>query len=200
MMSNIFLREYFMAQIIDNDSLVEALFEIFRSHGYEGTTISLLSEVTGLQKSSLYHRFPAGKADMAKAVVNYVSSQLHKHVIEPLLDSKEMPERRFSYMISTIKTFYEDGRKNCLLNVLNLGEANAEIKALQNNDYNAWLAALNKLGKEVGMSQQNAEVWSERFLIIVEGALVIQRLTSVMQTFEKQMEFEQQQFFQQCRK
>lgn len=187
-------------QIIDNDSLVEALFEIFRSHGYEGTTISLLSEVTGLQKSSLYHRFPAGKVDMAKAVVNHVSSQLHKHVIEPLLDNKESPEKRFSNMISIIKTFYEDGRKNCLLNVLNLGEANKEIKALQNNDYNAWLAALNKLGKEVGMSQQNAEVWSERFLIIVEGALVIQRLTSVMQTFEKQMEFEQQQFFQQCRK
>jgi len=46
-----------MAKAInENTALIEALFDIFRNHGYEGTTISLLSEVTGLQKSSLYHQ------------------------------------------------------------------------------------------------------------------------------------------------
>ncbi len=70
-------------QTIDDHSLAESLFDVFRSRGYEGATLSLLSEVTGLKKSSLYHRFPAGKDDMVKAVVLYVSSQLHTHIIEP---------------------------------------------------------------------------------------------------------------------
>lgn len=180
----------------ENTALIEALFDIFRNHGYEGTTISLLSEVTGLQKSSLYHHFPKGKEDMLKAVVSYVSKQIQQHIIAPLLDTQIKPENRFGNMIATIKAFYSDGRKNCLLNVLNLGDAKVEINKLQNDDYSAWLNALIQLGEEVGMSQPEANNWAERFLIIIEGALVIQRLTSNKQTFEKHMVYEQKQFQQ----
>jgi len=183
-------------QISENAVLIEALFDIFRNHGYEGTTISLLSEITGLQKSSLYHHFPKGKEDMLKTVVSYVSLQIQQHIIAPLLDTQVKPEKRFSNMIATVKTFYSQGKKNCLLNVLNLGEAKIDIKKLQNDDYSAWLNALARLGVEVGMSQQEAENWSERFVIIMEGALVIQRLTSNVQTFEKHMDYEQKQFQQ----
>jgi len=178
----------------ENTALTQALFDIFRNHGYEGTTISLLSEVTGLQKSSLYHHFPKGKEDMLKAVVEFVSAQIQQHVIAPLLDTQVKPEKRFSNMIATIKAFYSDGRKNCLLNVLNLGDVKTEINKLQNNDYSAWQNTLVELGKEVGLSQQEAKNWAERFVVIVEGALVIQRLTGDTQIFEKQMQYEQAQF------
>jgi TetR/AcrR family transcriptional regulator, lmrAB and yxaGH operons repressor len=181
-------------QTNENTALIQALFDIFRNHGYEGTTISLLSEVTGLQKSSLYHHFPKGKEDMLKAVVEFVSAQIQQHIIAPLLDTQVKPEKRFSNMIATIKAFYSDGRKNCLLNVLNLGDVKTEINKLQNNDYEAWQNALVELGKEVGLSQQEAKNWAERFIIIIEGALVIQRLTGDKQTFEKHMEYEQKQF------
>jgi len=101
-------------QANENTALIEALFDIFRNHGYEGTTISLLSEVTGLQKSSLYHHFPAGKKDMLKAVVDYVSMQIQQHIITPLLDKQVKAEKRFNNMIATIKAFYADGKKNCM--------------------------------------------------------------------------------------
>lgn len=181
-------------QTNENSALIQALFEIFRSHGYEGTTISLLSEVTGLQKSSLYHHFPKGKEDMLKAVVEFVSGQIQQYVIAPLLDVQISPEKRFSNLIATIKAFYGDGSKNCLLNVLNLGDAKSEINKLQNNDYDAWLGALIQLGLEIGLSQQEAENWAEQFLVVVEGALVIQRLKGDKQTFDKHMAREQAQF------
>jgi AcrR family transcriptional regulator len=184
-------------QTIDDHSLAESLFEVFRSRGYEGATLSLLSEVTGLKKSSLYHRFPAGKDDMVKAVALYVSSQLHEHVIQPLLNSNEIPEIRFENMLTTIKAFYDDGKKNCLLNVLGLGETKAEINELLNNDYNAWLAALIKLGRETGLNQNAAKKRSEHFLIVVEGTLVIQRLTNNRLAFQNSMEYEKKQFFKQ---
>lgn len=187
-------------QTIDGNSLLESLFEIFRNRGYEGTTISQLSEMTGLKKSSLYHRFPAGKDDMVKAVVRYVSAQLHQHIIGPLLDSQEAPEKRFSDMLATVKAIYSDGRKNCLLNVLNLGGAKDDIKALLNRDYQDWIAALAKLGLEVGMDPQEAAIWSGHFLTIVQGALVIQRLTGDASTFGNCMEYEQKQFLKRCNK
>jgi len=183
-------------QTIDNDSLVESLFEIIRCHGYEGATISLLSEATGLKKSSLYHRFPAGKDDMVKAVVSHISAQLHQLVIAPLSACQETPEKRFSDMLATLKAFYCAGQKNCLLNVLSLGEAKDEIKASLNKDYKAWLGALYKLGQEAGLKQDEAKVRAEHFLISVQGALVIQRLTDNPLIFENCMAHEQERFFQ----
>ena len=183
-------------QVTNNTALIAALFDIFRNHGYEGTTISLLSEVTGLKKSSLYHHFPAGKEDMLKVVVGYVSQQVDQHVITPLLDTQVKPEIRFTNMLAIIKTFYSEGKKNCLLNVLNLGDAKAEINKLQNNDYQAWINALIELGKEVGLNEIDATDWAERLLIVIEGTLVIQRLTNNAQTFEKQLAYEQKQFNQ----
>ena len=186
-----------MAKAInENTALIEALFDIFRKHGYEGTTISLLSEVTGLQKSSLYHHFPKGKEDMLKAVVGFVSGKIHQHVITLLLDKKVNPEKRFSNLIATITRFYSDGRKNCLLNVLNLGDTKVEINKLQNDDYSAWLKALIQLGKDAGVDEPEAKSWAQRFLVIVEGAIVIQRLTNDLQTFERHMEYEKKQFSQ----
>jgi AcrR family transcriptional regulator len=198
MSSIFFILDLRMAhQTIDDTSLTESLFEVFRDHGYEGTSISQLSEVTGLKKSSLYHRFPAGKDDMVKAVVLYVSEQLQSKVIEPLRDNKQSPQKRFSNMVSALKEFYVSGKKNCILNVLTIGEQKPEINALLNEGYNGWLAALTKLAKEAGINPPEAETRSKRFLIIVEGALVIQRLTNNAATFQQSIEHEQLEFFKQ---
>lgn len=80
-------------QTIDDISLVQALLDVFRLRGYEGTTLMLLSEVTGLKKSSLYHRFQAGKEDMVNAVVRYVNERLQEQIIVSLLNTKQSPEK-----------------------------------------------------------------------------------------------------------
>jgi AcrR family transcriptional regulator len=184
-------------QTITQDALVESLFEIIRCHGYEGTTIALLSDITGLKKSSLYHRFPAGKDDMVKAVVQYVSAQLQQFIIAPLLERQVPPEERFSTMLATARGFYSAGNKNCLLNVLSLGEAKDEIKTLLQQDYAAWFEALSALAQEAGLIPPEAAARAEHFLIAVQGALVVQRLTDNPLTFDNCMEYQQKQFFRQ---
>ncbi|MFH2134494.1 MAG: TetR/AcrR family transcriptional regulator [Pseudomonadota bacterium] len=181
-------------QSTPNDTIMESLFEVFRCHGYEGTTLSQLSEVTGLRKSSLYHYFPEGKVDMVKAVVSYFSGQLQQNVIEPLLDTQKTPQARFSTMVETLKTFYSNGAKNCLLNTLSLGEAKEEIRAQVSKNYFAFLEALQKLGMEAGLKSNDAKLWAERFLVVVEGTLIIQRLTANPLAFDKAMDFERKQF------
>src|SRR5437762_12723369 len=51
-------------------ALLPVLGEVFRAHGYEGATLALITEATGLGKGSLYHFFPGGKAQMAAAVLD----------------------------------------------------------------------------------------------------------------------------------
>jgi len=186
-----------MAQlIIEDNALTIAVFETFRKYGYEGTTITLLSKVTGLKKSSLYHRFPEGKADMAKTVATYMQTQIQQGVIMPLLNKAIAPEERFKQIITTLQAFYADGAKSCLLNVLSLGDVAPDLKQVLSTIYDTLLYALEKLVQEIGMDSHEAKLWSERFLIFLQGALVIQHLTKNEEMFTLQMQDQQQAFNQ----
>ena len=43
---------------VNEDELLDRLTDVFRTYGYEGASLSKISEATGLQRASLYHRFP----------------------------------------------------------------------------------------------------------------------------------------------
>ena len=172
---------------IDDQALAETLFEVFRNHGYEGATIAQLSEATGLKKSSLYHRFPAGKEDMARAVVLHVGGLLQTLVITPLQDSSIAPDKRFDQMVAVLKVFYADGTKNCLLNVLNLGTPNKKVRERLRKGYEACRDALGDLAKEIGSSDKKARAQAGYFFMLMEGALVIQRLSNDPKTFRESL-------------
>jgi AcrR family transcriptional regulator len=182
---------------IDDTALAETLFEVFRNHGYEGATIAQLSEATGLKKSSLYHRFPAGKEDMARAVVMHVGELLQTLLITPLIDDSTSPEKRFDQMVTVLKAFYAEGNKNCLLNVLNLGTPHTEINQMLLGAYESVVAALTRLAKDAGIAARDATARATYFMMLLEGALVIQRLTGDAQTFSRSMAHAKKLFFAQ---
>jgi TetR/AcrR family transcriptional repressor of lmrAB and yxaGH operons len=64
-----------LATITDAELLTKCT-EVFRTYGFEGATMSRISAATGLEKGSLYHRFPGGKEEMA------VAEQLRKFYAE----------------------------------------------------------------------------------------------------------------------
>jgi TetR/AcrR family transcriptional repressor of lmrAB and yxaGH operons len=43
--------------------VVPLVAEVFRELGYEGTSLSSITDKTGLSKGSLYHFFPDGKEE-----------------------------------------------------------------------------------------------------------------------------------------
>ena len=52
------------APLHTKEEVVERLLAVLRRDGFEGASLSVLSEATGLGRSSLYHHFPDGKSDM----------------------------------------------------------------------------------------------------------------------------------------
>ena len=46
---------------MSKEQIIPQLIPIFRHYGYEGATVSRLSEATELKKASLYHHFQGGK-------------------------------------------------------------------------------------------------------------------------------------------
>src|SRR5690242_957274 len=104
-------------QSVDEEELLSRLASVFRDLGYEGASLSDLSEAAGLQKASLYHRFPGGKQQMAEEVLSSALSWFSEHVLAPL-KAEGSAETRVAMVARQLDAFYAGGRKACLLNML----------------------------------------------------------------------------------
>lgn len=115
-------------QKVNDVQLVTRLAEVFRTHGYEGASLSLISQRTGLQRASLYHRFPEGKLQMAEAVLDWVDERFIGHVLAPLSEAGE-PSQRVAETAKRLDGYFDGGRNSCLLDVLSLGDATEALRA-----------------------------------------------------------------------
>ena len=169
---------------IDEDTLIEKLMDVFRLHGYEGASLSLIAEATGLKRASLYHRFPGGKEEMAEAVLSHVDNWFVSHVLAPLTGSGT-PAARIQEMAKRLNEFYGGGKKSCLLDSLTLGHADDPIRRHIEKSIAAWLEAMASVARESGLSPAMAKERAEEALVGIQGALVLARGTGNRKPFAR---------------
>lgn len=97
---------------MSRERAIAKIIPIFRQHGYEGTTLKMLSQATGLGKASLYHYFPNGKEGIGTAVLEYIGSGFSKTVLKPLTGRGE-PAEKIQKMCQGLREFYRQGKINC---------------------------------------------------------------------------------------
>src|SRR5262245_32120345 len=102
------------APLLTKAEMLARLLDLLRDKGFDGTSLSDISESTGLGKSSLYHHFPKGKEGIALGVLAYLEEQLEDALFEPMRSSGS-PKHKLDRMLDTIDHFYEGGKKACLL-------------------------------------------------------------------------------------
>lgn len=159
---------------IEQEELVEKLFEVFRESGYEGASLMQLSEVTGLKKPSLYHRFPGGKEEMVEIVLDYADNWMSEHVIK-VLDGEGDPFERLTLALQNMQALYDDGRKACILRALSLGSSLTLFNERIQQSFSLLLDGFSKWATSIHFSSQNAKTLAENILIRIQGALVVAR-------------------------
>ena len=162
------------APLIAREEVVRRLLTVFRSRGFDGASLAELSKASGLGKSSLYHYFPGGKEDMARAVLDEVASWMRQHVLEPLVASGP-PVRRLSRMIAALDDLYDCGRAACLLGNMLVGDSQRLFQTPLKAAFNEWIAALATLARDAGQPPARARVWAEEVVLSIEGALMLSR-------------------------
>ena len=166
------------------EEIVTKLIPIFRYYGYEGATISRLSEATGLKKASLYHHFQGGKEQMAEAVLKYLSDQIDKQIFAPL-KSNQPANKRIQSMTEGIAKFYESGKAPCLLAVMSLGEADNLFHHQLEQSLQKWLEELSKVVEETGVEPEEARLRAEDAIMMIQGSLVLVRVTDNIEPFKR---------------
>jgi len=78
-------------RVISDDAFLE-IADLFRTYGFKGVSLKMLSDKTGLEKASLYYRHPEGKDQIVKAVAEYVPAWFEFNIFD-LLDGTGTPQR-----------------------------------------------------------------------------------------------------------
>ena len=64
-------------QVAERSDTIPALANVFRTYGFDGASLAVITEHTGLGKGSLYNFFPRGKEEMAEVVLDEVDGDLY---------------------------------------------------------------------------------------------------------------------------
>jgi AcrR family transcriptional regulator len=169
---------------LTKEEVLDRLLTTFREKGYDGASLAELSTTTGLGKSSLYHHFPGGKADMAEQVLEHLEAALERTLFVPLR-SKASPDKKLAAMLDTIAAFYENGRRACLLERLCASAESRQFRRPLANAFAKWIGAAEALARESGLPKATARARAEELVVRVEGALVVAAGTGDTKIFER---------------
>lgn len=170
--------------LLPKEEVIERLAVAFRDLGYEGTSLTRLSEATGLKKASLYYYFPGGKEEMAAVVIEQVEAWFGENVFKPL-QGEEAPETRIKKMASALNRFYCGGTRACILDVFAIGQAGTLFSSQLVEGLKAWEKVIAEVLMEAGIDKATARERAEDALVSIEGALVYTRVTGSSRTFKR---------------
>lgn len=153
----------------NREDLVAVIAELFRDHGYEGTSLSMIEGATKLGRGSLYHFFPSGKADMLNAVLADIESWFERNVFAPL-DQDDIAK-----MHEAVDTYFRSGRRVCLVGVLALTSVRDEFAVAIERFFSRWISSL-----AAALSRQNDPPadpmrCAQRVVASIQGALMLSR-------------------------
>lgn len=169
---------------VEDEELLERLLAVFRDHGFEGATLTRLREATGLEKASLYHRFPEGKEEMALAVLDYVEQRFGKQVLHPLVSTAPI-QKRVEESGKQVEAFYDGGRHACVLDSLSLAGSPPRLARRVQEIYTAWRNGYQAVAKEAGYPAAEAEQRAENVIMRIHGALVLARALGDREPFRQ---------------
>ena len=162
---------------VDPENVDQKLFELFSRLGYDGTSMELLSQATGLKKASLYHRFPHGKQEMAQHVLSIVEQWIVDHIVTVLADKTMVPARRLKKAVSSLDVLYNGGTSNCLLRTLTVGPDAGVFREGVTNCFKLITQSFTDIAIELGLSENEARKKAHLINPLLQGSLVLSGAT-----------------------
>ena len=176
-----------MAKIVSERSdLLPAMAEVFREHGFEGASIALISERTGLGKGSLYHFFPGGKEEMAGAVLGEIEAWFTTHIFAPLQWDSD-PNSAIDRMFRAVVEYFDSGRRVCLVGAFALATSRDRFAKQVRSYFRMWREALAAALVRIGRDKPAAEQLAEEALAVIQGSLVLARALDDRTVFARSM-------------
>lgn len=173
------------AALISRDDAIARIAEVFRAQGFEGASLSAITETSGLGKGSLYNYFPGGKDEMAAAVLKHIDGWFEAEVYTPLRDATD-PRAAVAAMFAAVDGYFRSGHRICLVGAFALDATRDRFAAAVQDYFTRWIAALAACLKRGGAKQPRA--LAEATVAGIQGALVLSRALDEPAVFARQVQ------------
>jgi len=170
--------------LTDRASAVPALAEAFREHGFEGASLTVLSQATGLGKGSLYNFFPGGKEEMMEAVLADIDHWFAERIFLPL-ERAEDPAQAIASMFEDVTAYFRSGRRVCLVGCLGLNTSGAAFAVTIRDYFARWISALAQCLEVGKVPPDAARQLAEEAVSGIQGAIVLARALEDETTFHR---------------
>ncbi|EJT06920.1 TetR/AcrR family transcriptional regulator [Rhizobium sp. CCGE 510] len=175
-----------MKTVYERADIVPLLAEIFRELGYAATSLSRITERTGIGKGSLYHFFPGGKEEMAAAVLADVDAWFEHAIYQPL--RRDDARQAVAAMWTNVNDYFRSGRRICLVGAFALDETRERFSSAIGGYFIRWIDALRSALMRAGCAEEEAQVLAEEGVAGIQGALVLSRALDDTTVFTRSLE------------
>lgn len=162
-------------QKVKDQVLLSRLFSIIRSKGYDGSSLNDLAKASGLQKASLYHRFPGGKEEIISAVLDFVNEWIKQNIHTLLTDRSISTDERLKRVIININNVYNHGESICLLRSLSMDSGVEAFGEKIKESMQLWIRGFSNFGVDCGLSKDAAKKEAYQVLINIQGSLIVSK-------------------------
>lgn len=160
--------------VLDRADAVHALAGVFRRRGFESGSLSVIQQETGIGRGSLYHFFPAGKKDMARAVLDQVSEWFERQVFLPLRTSENTADA-VAAMSREVAAYFVSRELVCLYAAMTLGEEQDTFAESVRSYFTDWVDALSHALRAGGLEREDAAAQALDAVAAIQGGLILAR-------------------------
>lgn len=160
-------------------ALVDAASTLFRRQGYAATGVNQILETAGVKAGSLYHHFPAGKQELAAAVVESVGGAIDRQLRSFLASPAPAADIVDGWIDLMIGGLVGDERDGCPIEPIATESVSAsvQVRAASVRVFGGWCDAVSERLRADGVAGDDAVQTATAVISLIEGALMLSRLT-----------------------
>ncbi|WP_213992027.1 TetR/AcrR family transcriptional regulator [Sodalis sp. dw_96] len=166
--------------------LVARIAEVFRECGFEGASLVRITKGTGLGKGSLYHFFPAGKEEMATAVLLHIHQWFATQIFVPL--ERDTPRDALNAMWRAVDGYFQSGKRICLVGAFALDGTRDRFSGAISGYFKRWITALDRALQRTGVDGATAAILAEDTVAAIQGALILARALDDPEFFPRSLQ------------
>jgi len=162
------------------DRIIAATNELFRRQGYNGTSLSQISEAAEATTGSIYHFFPGGKEALAVAVIESTGT-VYRELFEAIVAQSADPAAGLQDVFVGAATVLEetDYIDPCPIGTVAREAANTSepLRRAAGRAFASWIEAAARHLDQAGVPPDEAERLATMIVATLEGCFILSRTT-----------------------
>lgn len=159
-------------------ALVDTAALLFRRQGYAATGVNQILEIADVKAGSLYHHFPAGKQELAAAVVDGVGAAIERRLRELLDSGSPVSDIVDGWIDLMAAGLAADQRDGCPIEPIATESVNAseQVREASARAFGGWCLAVADRLRADGWPAADADQIALAVIALIEGALILSRI------------------------